>query len=132
MSNVVLDASAVLALLFEEPGAEKVMALVEGGGSRPLISSVNLGEVYARLLRDGLDETKAMYWLKAMKLSVVAFEEADAYRTGPLIQQFRAFGLSFGDCVCLALAMERDVPAWTGDRAWMRVDSPVTIELIRP
>ena len=75
MSSVVLDASAVLAMFFEEPGAEKVEALLDEGKVVPLISSINLSEVYACMLRDGLEDAKAMHWLRALKLRVVPFQE---------------------------------------------------------
>lgn len=44
MMPVVLDASAVLALLFDEPGAAKVRERIHGG----LLGTTNLAEITAK------------------------------------------------------------------------------------
>jgi PIN domain nuclease of toxin-antitoxin system len=55
-SSVVLDASAMLALLNQEPGAATVLGVLD----RAVISAVNLAEVYTRLIDGGMDAPAAV------------------------------------------------------------------------
>ena len=125
--RVVLDSSAVLAFLDDEPGGEQVAQLFE----RASISSVNLSEVVAKLTERGaagqiIDET-----LHDLDLDVVAFDAAQATVAGKLRATTRAAGLSLGDRACLALALDQEATAVTTDRAWSRIDIGVTIDLLR-
>lgn len=123
-----LDASALLALLFREPGAERVAASLAQGA----ISAVNLAEVLGRLVRDGRPLAEAVHRLAALGLEVVPLDAERATAVAglePLTS--RLAGLSLGDRCCLALALERGVPALTADGAWQRLPHPVRVELIR-
>ena len=131
LSRVVLDASAILALLYREPGAERIENLLSLEDTKVLISSVNLSEIYARLLRDEVHEDEAFRLLENLKLTVAPFTEADAYRAGRLQRKGQTAGLSFGDRACLALAETHRAVAWTADRAWTKVELNVQVELIR-
>jgi ribonuclease VapC len=126
---VVLDASAVLALLLDEPGAALVEDAIDGGA---LLSSVNLAEVMTRLVRDGIDPGEAAQILAELPVTKVAFGENTALTAGALLQQTRALGLSLGDRACLATAREHGRPALTADQAWTRLpaDLAVTVRLI--
>jgi len=117
VTEVVLDASALLALLNGEPGSETVAAVV----SEAVISTVNLSEVVAKLADHGMDEKDLGGLIDGLGLSVVAFDEAQAYAAGLMRPATRNAGLSLGDRACLALARRRKAPAYTTDRSWRAV-----------
>jgi ribonuclease VapC len=124
---VALDASALIALLFREPGHERVSAQIDAA----CISSVNLVEVIARLLRSGIGMDESSRMIARVGIEAVALEPAAARDVAMLIAETRSAGLSLGDCACLALAKARDIPALTTDRAWAKLDIGVEVELIR-
>jgi PIN domain nuclease of toxin-antitoxin system len=114
--TMVHDASAVLALLYDEPGADAVEAVP---GPR-LISAVNLAEVVQRLHRDF--ETAAVKdAVAALGLTVIAADGPLAMRAGLMARETVAAGLSLGDRFCLALAQQLGLPALTADRVWLAV-----------
>lgn len=127
MSSAVLDASALLALLQDEPGSDRVLESLPGG----LISSVNLSEVVAKLAELGIPEPEIRLAL-SLGLDVVPFDEALAYSAGTMRPATRSAGLSLGDRACLALARSRSLPALTTDRAWRDIDVGVEVKVIRP
>lgn len=128
MTTVVLDASAVLALVRDEPGADRVAPHI----GRAAISAVNLQEVVKELLLSGLDEATARELLDELRLDVRAHDADAAYAAAALHQQTRQYGRGLGDRSCMALAMQLGVPALTADREWkkLRVDR-LTVEHIR-
>lgn len=117
MTSAVLDASAVLALVRDEPGADKVALHV----GRAAISAVNLQEVIKELLLSGLDEATTRQLLDELRLDVRAHDVGAAYAAAGLHAQTRQYGRSLGDRSCLALATQLDVPALTADREWKKV-----------
>lgn len=127
MPEVVIDASALLALLNGEPGADIVAEALLGG----IISSVNLSEVIAKLSEAGMPETAISQALRPLGLKVVPFDEEQAYQAGFLRTATQNRGVSLGDRACLSLAKMLGVAAFTADRAWMGLSSGVTIKVIR-
>jgi ribonuclease VapC len=127
MSEAVLDASAVLALLNGEPGSEIVAALA----SEAIISSVNLSEVVGKLADQGMEEQMVRGLVERLGLVVAEFDERQAYLAGMMRPQTRTVGLSLGDRACLALARVRKAPAYTTDRGWLRASVGVRIHPIR-
>lgn len=125
--TVVLDASALLALLQSEPGAARVAAVLP----RAVVSSVNLSEVIAKLADLGMPEAEIHATLDSLGLDVVPFDESSAYQAGMLRPASRALGLSLGDRAGLALAVERDCRVLTTDQQWQALDVPVVVEVIR-
>lgn len=117
MTSVVLDASAVLALIRDEPGADKVIPHV----GRAAISAVNLQEVVKELLLSGLDEATTRELLDELRLDIRAHDAAAAFAAAALHAQTRQYGRGLGDRSCLALAMQLGVPALTADREWKKV-----------
>ena len=117
MTSVVLDASAVLVLVRDEPGADKVVPHV----GRAAISAVNLQEVIKELLLSGLDEAITREVLDELRLDVRAHDVSGAYAAAGLHAQTRQYGRGLGDRSCLALAMQLGVPALTADREWKKV-----------
>ena len=117
MTSVVMDASAVLALVRDEPGADKVASHV----GRAAISAVNLQEVIKELSLSGLDVETIRELLDELRLDVRAHDVEAAYLAAALHTQTREFGRGLGDRSCLALAMQLGVPALTADREWKKV-----------
>ena len=122
----VIDASALLAFLFREPGADRVaQALTDG-----CISAVNLSEVTGRFLRDGHEPGLVRDRLSRLPLEVVPFDQQAAFATAVLQPGTAHLGLSLGDRACLALAKDRNLTALTADRAWLQVPG-IQVESIR-
>lgn len=124
-----LDASALLCLINQEEGQERVRAAL----AESVISAVNYSEVIAKLVERGGAVAAVSRALEHLHLAVVDFDRASAVEAGALRQTTRAAGLSFGDRACLALAKTRGLTALTADQAWACLDDVVgvTIELLR-
>ena len=129
MTLAVLDASALLALLLEEPGADRVRAVITDAA----MSTVNLAEVVGYLARKGTTEADIRTMTDDIRVALVPFDEGLAYATGLYLPTTRPAGLSLGDRACLALAERLAVRAQTTDRSWSRVAAAigVEVELIR-
>lgn len=127
MSEVVLDASALLAVVLSEPGAERVADSLDDA----LISSVNLAETAAVLMDAGIPSARVRGRLSQLAFTTVPFEEEDAFLAAELRPLTRTLGLSLGDRACLALARRGGLPALTADRAWAELDVGVEVRLIR-
>ncbi len=128
MSSSVLDASALLALLQQEPGSQQVATAVTQGAA---MSAVNLSEVVAKLSEAGLAASAIHAALDPLGLNIVDFDASLAYAAGLLRPVTRAAGLSLGDRACLALAEHLKVPALTTDRSWQTLPVAVTLHKIR-
>ncbi len=127
MSDLVVDASALLALLSQEGKAERRPVTLKG----TIISAVNLSEVVAKLAEVGMPEAEIRSALDPLGLEVEAFDANQAYLAGLLRPRTKALGLSLGDRACLALAQKRGSPVLTMDRAWARLQIDVEIRLMR-
>ena len=125
--NPVLDASAVLALIFVERGHQRVAELLDGA----FLSTVNLSEVVAKLVERGMPYRELQREMAVSSVTIVPFAPADAYAAGELRRDTRRFGLSFGDRACFALAQRLGLPVLTAERAWAKLDLGVTVEVIR-
>jgi len=123
-----MDASAVLAALYREPGAEKLSPELL---ARALISAVNLAEVHSKLIALGWDRDKAWQDSAGIVDQVVPFTGEQARRTGDLVSTTRSLGLSLGGRACLALALERNAPVYTTDRSWKNLKLDLRIIVIR-
>jgi ribonuclease VapC len=126
VNDVVLDASALLALLRKEPGWETVESVLPA-----MISAVNVSEVVAKLAEDNVPPVTIRQAIEALRLDIHPFDEDLAYAAGSLRPATRALGLSFGDRTCLALAHRLGATALTADRAWQHAGLGVALELIR-
>ena len=124
---VLLDASAVLAMLFAEPGAGQVEARIGDAD----ISAVNAAEVIGKLVDKGVSPGLAAEMFDALLLPVTDFPADAGREAGKLRAATAEFGLSLGDRACLAEALVSGKPVLTADRAWARLDLGVEIEVIR-
>jgi len=125
--EVVIDASALLALLNDEPGADVVAEALPGG----VISAVNLSEVIAKLCDAGMPEKAIHQALQPLGIEIVPFDEDQAYQAGLLRTSTQDFGISLGDRACLSLAKKLGIDALTADRAWTELSIGTTIKVIR-
>jgi PIN domain nuclease of toxin-antitoxin system len=131
--TAVLDASAFLAYLRGERGAERVIDVLAEGA---VISTVNLAEVLSKRAEAGDDpEALATRLIDAgLLLGAVDVTELlldDAVAVAQLRTATKQRGLSLGDRACLAVARRLAVRAVTADTAWADLDVGVEIETIR-
>lgn len=122
----VLDASAVLALLQDEPGAGLVEDAVEDGA---IISAVNLSEVLAKMADVGATPDRSLELILGLFTEVVPYELQAAFDGAVIRSAEPRSGLSLGDRACLSLARERNQPVLTADRAWEGTASTFGVEL---
>jgi ribonuclease VapC len=127
VAETVIDASALLALLHAESGADIVAKALPGA----VISALNLSEVIAKLDESGMPQKEIRSALSMLGLVVVPFDEELAYRAGVLRTPTKSAGLSLGDRGCLSLAQKLGFPALTADRSWLELSIGVTIRAIR-
>ena len=128
MSRIVLDASAVLALLNLETGADKLTLELL---SDTTCSTVNLAEVQSKLVSLGGAPDEAWEDTLSSIREAVPFTEEQARITGSLVAQTRALGLSLGDRACLALGLTLKAPVYTADKSWKDLKLGVKIHVIR-
>lgn len=128
----VLDASALVALIYEEPGAYRVRDAI---GEGAMISTVNWAEVLTKLVVAGGDPheitSMALPGGPATKLQLVAYDDEQARESARLVRLTRSLGLSLADRAALALAQLRRLPVLTTERAWRTLRLPIKIEVIR-
>ena len=129
MTEVVLDASALLALLHDEPGGTKVAEAITDAR----MSSVNYAEVVSHFIHSGMPAEQVDAMLRPLPMTVVAADEGLATIAGRLRAVTAEAGLSLGDRFCLALARRDGLPALTADRQWRTIADAagVTVTVIR-
>lgn len=127
MPKVVFDASALLAFVNGEPGAEKVASVL----GEAMISAVNFAEAVTKLALKSTSLRRTLAELTDAELEVVNFDRNLAEAAGVLAVFTRARGLSLGDRACLALAQREEAIALTADHAWSKVDLGIDIQFIR-
>ncbi len=128
MNRIVLDASAMLVVLHDEPGSEKLTPEMLNNS---VGSTVNLAEVHTKLVARGGDPEEA--WEDALSSiqEPIPFNAEHARIAGSLVTQTRALGLSLGDRACLALGLALKAPVYTTDRSWKDLKLGIRIHVIR-
>ena len=110
-----LDASALLALIRNEPGADRVKTVLDSSA----IHAVNLAEVVRKMICQGMPAAEVQELLEDLSLTVIEeFGQAQAYVAGQLAAGNPRLGLSLGDSVCLTAAERKGMTAVTADRRW--------------
>lgn len=124
----ILDASAVLALVHDETGAEAVAQTLASAK----LGAANLAEVIGKLVDAQVDVTRVRGLLTATGVVIEPVTEADGELAGALRSVAGGTRLSLGDRLCLALTIRSDPPVvLTADRAWAELDLPINVRLLR-
>jgi PIN domain nuclease of toxin-antitoxin system len=129
----VLDASALVAFVYDEPGADRLEPAIRAGA---FTSTINWAETLSRMVERGETVDAALARLRLQiaalgKIDVVPFTESHAREAARLRQPTRHLGLSLADRACLALGRLHRLPVLTTDRAWRSLRISVKIEVIR-
>ena len=127
MIEAVLDSSAILAELHDEPGADAVRAAMPTA----CISVVNYAEVITKLIDEGLPFNQAEDFFERLFCEVIDADKHRGASVGAMHEVTRRTGVSIGDRFCLQLARELNVPVLTTDRLWKSLDLGVEVMLIR-
>jgi ribonuclease VapC len=122
---IVVDASAVMALMLAEPGADVVTAQIRGS----LISAINLSECCARGVERGADAADVLSIVRGYEVQVIPFDLAAALATADLRESTRPFGSSLGDRACLALGLSRSAAVFTSDRRMAAAGQKLCIDI---
>ena len=125
--TVVLDASALLTYLQNEPGSE----VVEGVLAESVMSSVNWAEVVQKSVAAGVVIDGMREDLEALGLTITPFFPQEAEMAGRLWLQTRQAGLSLGDRACLSVGVLLNVPVLTCDRLWQTLGLALDVRVIR-
>lgn len=124
--SVVLDASALIAMLKGERGSAKVAAGIAGAR----MSSVNYAEVVSHFIHAGMPERQVDAMLDPLPLTVVPADKPLAQIAGRLRATTAEAGLSLGDRFCLALASRDGLPAWTSDQNWKKIADAAGVKVV--
>jgi PIN domain nuclease of toxin-antitoxin system len=127
VSKYVLDASALLALLNNEPGAQRVDEIL----TEAVIGAVNMCETAGKLVNAGMSLKDARTSIELTNLEIIPFDAELAYKAGDLVTETKQLGLSLGDRACLALGMTMNRTVVTAEQLWSKLKLGVTVEVIR-
>lgn len=125
MSEFVLDASAVLAFINQEAGASDVEDVLH----RSVISTINLTEVFSKLVREGMDVEETRSLLSACCPHAVSVDRDQAETAAVIHAATARKNVSYADSVCLALGACRNLPIVTADKKWKTLDLGMNVEL---
>jgi ribonuclease VapC len=128
MNRIVLDASAILAVINSEPGGQELTPELL---ARAVSSAVNLAEVQTKLVSRGWTPAQAWEDATSPVREVLAFDEQQARIAGDLVTQTRHLGLSLGDRACLALGIALKLPVYTAEKLWKKAGVGVRVHVIR-
>jgi ribonuclease VapC len=126
VSEIVLDASALIAMLKGEKGADKVAAAIADAR----ICTINYAEVVTHFIHLGMPEREVDAMLDPLPMTIVPTDKALAQMAGRLRAVTAGHGLSLGDRFCLALAKRDGLPAWTSDQSWKALADAVKTKVV--
>lgn len=127
MSNAAIDASALLAFLRSEAGADVVQRHLRGSS----ISAISLSEVFERTPNLDQSGDRVLALLRNWQVTVVPFDAEQAMIAARLKSMIGNPEISFADRACLAVAQSRALPALTANLAWMSWPLETEMILIR-
>ena len=128
MNRIVLDASAILAIIQAEPGREKLTPELLANA---VASTVNLSEVQAKLVGRGWSADEAWEDATSPIREALPFTEEHAKLAGTLVTQTKDYGLSLGDHACITMGISLKAPIYTAEKTWSRLKLGVRIHAIR-
>lgn len=126
MIDYILDASAILAVLQNETGKDKVETILD----KSAISRINFVEVLTKLVEKGMTIDEAQETFDDLELKIIEFDENQSLKAVEIRPLTKHLGLSLGDRCCLALAILEGLPAVTADKNWINWNV-CKIEIIR-
>jgi ribonuclease VapC len=126
VARVVLDSSAILAVIFEEKGQEAVLQYM----IKAVASANIIAEVFTKMIDNGSTVTEATETITSFEFDIHAVDAEAALAIGEMRAATRSAGLSLGDRSCLALARKLGVPVVTADREWQTVAAAIGVEVI--
>lgn len=113
--SYLLDTSALLALIFDEPGADKVVEIIDESS----IHAVNLAEVLRKMVAIAMPVDEVLERIEDLQLDVVeTLSSLQVHEIARLTPEAKRLGLSLGDCVCLSVAESLGIVAVTAERRW--------------
>jgi PIN domain nuclease of toxin-antitoxin system len=127
MGGYIFDASAFLAIIRNEAGADVAVTRLSGGA----MSTVNASEALMRGVEKGFPLDLMQELLGSQQVGLIAFDEELAVAAALLRPATKRAGLSFADRACIATAVRLGATAITADRVWAELDLPCKVELIR-
>jgi ribonuclease VapC len=127
VNKYVLDASALLALMNNEAGAQRVSEIL----AESVIGTVNMCETFGKLISAGMTPDDARTSIELLNLEVIPFDTELAYETGALVSLTKKLGLSLGDRACLTLGIALNRTVVTADQQWRKLKVDVPMEVIR-
>lgn len=125
MASCVLDASAILAVVYREPGHEAVRPHLRAAAC----SLTNIAEVATKLAENGVERSEVQSLIGAFEFECHGFQYGDAIEIGFMRPLTKSAGLSLGDRACLHLSKKLGLPAITADRSWAQVADAVGVEI---
>jgi PIN domain nuclease of toxin-antitoxin system len=128
MTDIVLDSSAVLAMVYGEPGGVKVRAAIVSPLYAVSISAVNWCEVLTKLGRKSPIMTAERLAAILPGVEVVPFAQSEAEQAASLAKSCP--DISLGGRACLALASLLDSAAWTTDKIWAQMPVGAKLEML--
>jgi PIN domain nuclease of toxin-antitoxin system len=128
VNKIVLDASAILAVIGGESGSER---LTPDLLARAVASAVNLAEVQTKLVSRGWTSAQAWQDATSPVREILSFDESQARIAGDLVALTRSIGLSLGDRACLGLGIALNAPLYTAEKRWKSLKISVKVHLIR-
>lgn len=127
MASAVLDASALLAFLNSEPGAD----IVRGALHDAIISAVNYSEVLKKTIERNGSAERVSGIIRDLSVAIIPFDDAQAAATAALYPETKAYGLSLADRACIALGLQRHGTVFTADGDWKLLKLSLKLKLIR-
>jgi ribonuclease VapC len=125
--TVVVDASALLCVLFDEPGSEAVRPLLRGS----IMSAVNYSETLSKIHDKGGNAAAVQTQIERLEITMVPFDAKFAILAANLRPTTRAMQFSFADRACLALAASRKMAVLTADKDWSKLDLGIEVRQFR-
>lgn len=127
VTSVVLDASALIAVMNSEPGADVVRAAL----GKAIISAVNYSEVLKKTIERCQTIGPVVAFLHGFSVEIVPFDESLATTSAELYPHTKPHGMSFADRACLALGVQRGFAVLTAERKMRLLTLPIKVKLIR-
>jgi PIN domain nuclease of toxin-antitoxin system len=116
---VLLDATAALAAIFDEPGGDFLAKM--NPDPEPVMTSYNAAEALSKMIQRGFTPEDALAALQGIVQGMLPVGASSAFDAAKIHAASRHLGLSLGDCFCLAAGLTTRLPIYTADREWAKL-----------